>query len=162
MLGMFDLFELDGSQILYHLLTMAAAFLLALPLGWNRQRSEHSLGFRTFPLVAVASAGYILIGRTVLGPNAPEFARLIQGLATGIGFLGGGAIVKQGTTVAGTATAASIWNTAAIGAAVAFDRYEIAVTLSVANFLVLWALTPVGEKVDQHGENSDDIDAEPD
>ncbi|MGM0558673.1 MAG: MgtC/SapB family protein [Myxococcota bacterium] len=160
MLGMFDMFDIDGSQILYNLLTMVAAFVLAMPLGWHRKRSSHSVGFRTFPLVALASAGYILIGRTVLGPNSPEFARLIQGLITGIGFLGGGAIVKHESTVAGTATAASIWNTAAIGAAVAFDRYEIAVTLSLANFLVLWVLTPVGEKVDDLSEESGDDEVE--
>ena len=146
---MFDMLHLEWEQVLYHLLTMAAAFLLALPIGWHRESSEESIGFRTFPLVAVASAGYILVGRTVLGPEAPEFARLIQGLITGIGFLGGGAIVKQGVSVMGTATAASIWNTAALRAAVAFDRYEIAVTLSLTNFLLLWGLTPISDRVDE-------------
>jgi putative Mg2+ transporter-C (MgtC) family protein len=152
---MFEMLNLDGEQILYHLITMLAAFLLALPIGWNRESSERSMGFRTFPLVAVASAGYILVGRTVLGPNAPEFARLIQGLITGIGFLGGGAIVKQGVNVMGTATAASIWNTAALGAAVAFDRYEIAVTLSIANFLLLWGLSPIGDRVEKNSRGEE-------
>ena len=53
-------------------------------------------------------------------------ARVLQGLITGIGFIGGGAILKSGGTVTGTATAASIWNMGLIGIAVAFDRYEIA------------------------------------
>jgi putative Mg2+ transporter-C (MgtC) family protein len=60
---------------------------------------------------------------------------------TGIGFIGGGAILKHGASVRGTATAASVWNTGAIGAAVAFHRYEIAVVLAVINFLTLRLLT---------------------
>ena len=64
-------------------------------------------------------------------------AQVIQGIVTGIGFIGGGAIVKGKGTVAGTATAASIWNTGGIGIAVAFSRYEIAIPLSLLNFLTL-------------------------
>jgi putative Mg2+ transporter-C (MgtC) family protein len=56
---------------------------------------------------------------------------------TGIGFIGGGSILKQGGSVSGTATAASIWNTGAIGAAVAWGRYEIAIALSAVNFVLL-------------------------
>lgn len=65
---------------------------------------------------------------------------------TGIGFIGGGAILKHGTSVRGTATAASVWNTGAIGAAVAFRRYEIAVVLSLINFLTLRLLTELKEQ----------------
>jgi putative Mg2+ transporter-C (MgtC) family protein len=59
---------------------------------------------------------------------------------TDIGFIGGGAIFKNEDRVAGTASAASIWNTGAIGIAVAFDRFEIAIVLSVLNFITLWAV----------------------
>lgn len=62
---------------------------------------------------------------------------------TGIGFIGGGAILKGGVSVHGTATAASIWNTGAIGAAVAYGRYEIAILLSLVNFATLHFLTPL-------------------
>ena len=57
---------------------------------------------------------------------------------TGIGFIGGGSILKDRGNVSGTATAASIWNTGAIGAAVAWHRYEIAIALSLVNFLLLY------------------------
>jgi len=62
---------------------------------------------------------------------------VLQGLITGIGFIGGGAILKTGGTVRGTATAASIWNTGLIGVAVAFARYEIAIVMSLINFVTL-------------------------
>jgi putative Mg2+ transporter-C (MgtC) family protein len=56
---------------------------------------------------------------------------------SGIGFIGGGAILKDKISVSGTATAASIWNTGAIGAGVAWQRYEIAVALALVNYLLL-------------------------
>lgn len=111
--------------------------MLAIPIGWDRERETRSLGLRTFPLVAVASCGYMLIGQSLVGDNPEALSRVLYGLMTGIGFIGGGAILKDGGSVSGTATAASIWNTGAVGAAVAFQRYEIAVALALVNFLIL-------------------------
>lgn len=136
-----------------YLVRLGLAFALALPVAWDRERREHTLGLRTFPLVAMASAGYILVAQSVLGAESDAEARIIQGLMTGIGFLGGGAIVKQGRSVHGTATAATIWSTAAVGAAVAYQRYEIAVVLTVANFAVLRWMYPLKEVVDEQGED---------
>ena len=64
-------------------------------------------------------------------------SRVLQGLITGIGFIGGGAILKSKGTIHGTATAASIWNTGLIGMAVAFGRYEVALLMSAINFVTL-------------------------
>jgi putative Mg2+ transporter-C (MgtC) family protein len=100
------------------------AYVLTASIGWESEREAHSAGVRTFPIVGMASCGYILL----LG-NQPDIgaqSRLLQGLITGIGFIGGGAILKEGQTVKGTATAASVWNAGVIGAAVAMDRYGIA------------------------------------
>jgi putative Mg2+ transporter-C (MgtC) family protein len=127
----------DVNRIVFVLAPIGAAFVLALPLGWERERAERSAGLRTFPLVAMASCGYIMLTSSVLGNHPEGQARVIEGLITGIGFIGGGAILKSDGTVRGTATAASIWNTGAIGAAVAFGRYEIAILLSVVNFAAL-------------------------
>lgn len=138
---------MDFDAIVFHLSRLFIAFLLALPVAWDRERAERTLGLRTFPLVAMASAGYLLLARTVSGGDAAAESRFFQGLMTGIGFLGGGAIVKRGLDVRGTATAASIWNTAAVGAAVAYDLFEIALLLSAANFAVLRWLGPIKEKV---------------
>jgi putative Mg2+ transporter-C (MgtC) family protein len=129
--------HVDLARLGASLAPIAVAFVLALPLGWERERAERSAGLRTFPLVAMASAGYILIASTALGDNPEAQARVIQGLMTGIGFIGGGAILKGDGTVRGTATAASIWNTGAIGAAAAFDRYDIALVLSLTNLVAL-------------------------
>ncbi|MEB8433057.1 MgtC/SapB family protein [Cocleimonas sp. KMM 6892] len=119
------------------------AFVIALPIGWNREKESRSMGLRTFPLVAVASCGYMLIGSSVVDGDPDALSKLLYGLMTGIGFIGGGAILKDGASVQGTATAASIWNTGAVGAAVAFHRYEIAVVLAVISFMILSLAKPI-------------------
>src|SRR5713226_9253446 len=122
------------------------AYVLTAFIGWDREKEEHSTGLRTFPIVGMASCGYLLI----LGPQ-PDIAaqsRVLQGLITGIGFVGGGAILKEGTTVKGTATAASIWNAGVIGASVAMGRYEIAVILAAINFFTLRAWLRLRKRLD--------------
>ncbi len=119
------------------LLRVGVAFLLALPLGWERELAARTVGLRTFPLVALGACAYLLIGREALGENAEAQARILSGLVTGIGFVGGGAILKGKRDVRGVATAASLWNTGAIGAAAAYGRYELGLMLSVANLLTL-------------------------
>src|SRR6202158_1181040 len=111
------------------------AYLLSLPLGWLREKEADSVGVRTFPIVAMASCGYLLMAKS--GTSSDAFTRVLQGLMAGIGFIGGGAILKEGTTIHGAATAASIWNTGVIGAAVALGKYEIAIILAVMNGLTL-------------------------
>ena len=128
---------------------VAGAYLLALPVGWYREKEAHSVGVRTFPMVSVAACGYILAvtGGSHATPDAQS--RVLQGIAAGIGFVGAGAILKSEDHVHGTATAASIWNIAAVGAAVALDRYFVAAMLSMLNLITLRLLLPVKQKIDQ-------------
>jgi len=95
----------------------------------------------------MASCGYLL----VLGaqPDVAAQSRVLQGLITGVGFVGGGAILKEGATVRGTATAASIWNAGVIGASVAMGHIEIAVMLAALNLFTLRALLPVKNWIDK-------------
>jgi putative Mg2+ transporter-C (MgtC) family protein len=128
--------DVDWSQVLFHLGQLAIAWVLSLPVAWDRERESRGAGLRTFPLVAVAACGYTLVGISVLTSTEAE-SRILQGLITGIGFIGGGAILKSGGSVSGTATAASIWNTGLIGMAVAFSRYEVALVMALINFVTL-------------------------
>ena len=120
-----------------HLTPIVVAYVLALPIGWNRARRSFGAGLRTFPLVAVASCGLALMGNQLSSGSADAASRIVQGLITGIGFIGGGAILKSKGTVSGTATAASVWNIGIVGMAVGFGYYDIAVLLSLINFLTL-------------------------
>ena len=131
-------FTLDINWVLVvqNLVQLGIAYLLALPIAVDREKASRSAGLRTFPLVAVSACGYMLVGISVLDTTDAE-ARVLQGLITGIGFIGGGAILKSGGNVRGTATAASIWNTGLIGVAVAFHRYEVAILLALINIITL-------------------------
>jgi len=153
---LYNAFSFDWKLAVIDLLRVGIAFALAVPIGWERHDSKRNLGLRTFPIVAMAACGFMLIAKNVPGANAETEARLIQGLIGGIGFIGGGAILKEGANVRGLATAASIWCTGAIGAAVAFQRIEIGVILSLITFLTLRLLTPIAEST------NDSSDAETD
>jgi putative Mg2+ transporter-C (MgtC) family protein len=139
---------LDKFQIGVHVLALATAFALAVPIGWDRERKARSAGLRTFPLVAMASCGFIQASESLM--DSPEgMSKVIEGLITGIGFIGGGAILKQGANVHGTATAASLWATGAIGASVGLGSYDVAVTIAVFTFLTLTLLPLVKDDGDE-------------
>jgi len=135
---------------------LLVAYLLAVPVGWHREQEAHSVGVRTFPLVAMASCGYVLLADTFSGGDNAARSRIIQGLTTGIGFIGGGAILRMRSgNVHGTATAASIWNTGVIGAAVAESHYEIAILLSLLNLITLRLLLPLKGRIDRQPRRRD-------
>jgi putative Mg2+ transporter-C (MgtC) family protein len=133
--------------ILRELMQVSLAYFLTAAIGWNREREEHNVGIRSFPIVGMAACGYLLI----LGPSpdAAAQSRTLQGLITGIGFIGGGAFLRDGPTIKGSATAASVWNAGVIGAAVAMQRYDIAPILSVLNVLTLQLLLPLKNWLDR-------------
>ena len=152
-----ELFHTWNSEAaLSHLVALAVAYVLALPIGWNREREERSAGLRTFPLVAMAACGFVMIAIEVLGADSEQHSRILEGLMTGIGFIGGGAILKQGDRARGTATAASLWATGAIGAAVGYGQLDIAVILSLVTVLTLVLLTPLRKVVQDAGETDRD------
>lgn len=151
---MIELLEgfLDWSVVFRHFRDLVLAYVFAIPIAWDRESHARTAGLRTFPLVAVSACAYMLIGYQVLDTTDAE-ARVIQGLMTGMGFIGGGAILKHGGRVQGTATAASLWATGAIGLAVASQRLEIAFLISVLTFLTLRYLKPAMGK--SNGDEED-------
>ncbi|MGI8704763.1 MAG: MgtC/SapB family protein [Sphingomicrobium sp.] len=138
-----QIFAGDSFDVLPHLAALAIAYLLAMPIGWNREREERSAGLRTFPLVAVATCGFIQAAEHLTADSPEAMARIVEGLITGMGFIGGGAILRQSDSVKGTATAASLWVTGAIGAAVGLGSYDVAVVLAVAAVVTLWVMEPL-------------------
>jgi putative Mg2+ transporter-C (MgtC) family protein len=143
---------IDWRQSLSLLTHLAIAYVLALPIGLDRQISSRNFGLRTFPLVSVVSCGFMLVGLSVIESTDGE-ARVFQGIITGIGFIGGGAIFKGKDHVTGMASAASLWNTGAIGVAVAFNRFEIAIALSLLNILTLYIVGRLKKSVEKLNDN---------
>ncbi len=131
---------------------MLLAYALAVPIGWDREKEERTAGVRTFPIVAVASCGLALVGTSIPGSGPDASSRILQGLVTGIGFVGGGAILRDRGSVHGTATAASIWSIGIAGAAVGFGMYHIAIVLAVVTLLTLRLLQPLKKEIWDHEE----------
>ena len=146
--------SIDWSTVVDHLVTLSLAYLLALPIAWDQEKRTRSAGMRTFPLVAVATCAYMLVGIEVFDTTGAE-ARVAQGLITGMGFIGGGAILKNAGAVTGTATAAALWGTGAIGMSVAFGRLEIAIVIMIVTFLTFLVLSRVKQEVENQPEDED-------
>ncbi|SHJ96606.1 putative Mg2+ transporter-C (MgtC) family protein [Rubritalea squalenifaciens DSM 18772] len=130
-----------------------AACILAFPIGLHRESHEKNAGLRTYPLVAVTCCIFVLVGKSLVPSEGIEHdaaARLIAGVMTGLGFLGGGAILKNNESVKGTATAITLWGTGAIGVACAFNRFDLAILLSALMYVSLVLLAPLKKKVKNH------------
>jgi putative Mg2+ transporter-C (MgtC) family protein len=138
-----EIFGANSFNLLPHFIALGTAYLLAIPIGWNREQEERSAGLRTFPLVAVATCGFVQAAETLVVASPEAMARIIEGLITGMGFIGGGAILRQADSVKGTATAASLWVTGAIGAAVGLGSYDVAVILAIITVGTLWLMEPL-------------------
>lgn len=129
---------LAWADVVSHLVDMVLAYLLALPIGWDREAATNGgTGLRTFPIVAMARCGFILIGVGAFGEKASELSSVFYGLIVGIGFIGSGTIMKGDSEIRGNTTASSIWATGAIGASVGFALYDIAAILSITTFITL-------------------------
>jgi putative Mg2+ transporter-C (MgtC) family protein len=149
---MSELLGRDEFSLLPHLIALVIAYALAFPIGWNRETEERSAGLRTFPLVAVATCGFIQAAESMMSTSPEAMARIIEGLITGMGFIGGGAILRREDSVRGTATAASLWITGAIGVSVGLGAYDVALMLSIATTATLWLLPPLKRLTDTKGD----------
>lgn len=132
----------DAEQVTRILTRLLLAALLGGVLGYERERRGKAAGIRTHMLVAMGAALFVLVPQ-LGGMAMADLSRVIQGLVTGIGFLGAGAIVKHHDEedVQGLTTAAGIWMTAAIGVACGLGRESTAL-LSAALALLVLAVLP--------------------
>ena len=108
-------------------LRLGLAFLVGAILGLNRWLHHKSAGIRTHSLVAIGSATAVLLISDFVQDDAQSVSRVLQGLITGLGFLGAGVIIREQSSqkVSGLTTAASIWSCALIGAAFGAGQYVL-------------------------------------
>ena len=144
-----EIFGLDHFNVMPHLVAMVVAYVLALPIGWNREKEERSAGIRTFPLVAIASCGFIQAAEGITAGSPEAMARIVEGIITGMGFIGGGAILHLKASVKGTATAASLWVTGAIGVSVGLGKIDVAIMLAIFGFITLYLLAPLKKSIER-------------
>lgn len=118
------------------------ALFLGASIGIEREVAHKSAGMRTHALVALGSALFTIISRSMAGPTIDP-TRIAAQIVTGIGFLGAGMIVFDQSRVKGLTTAAGVWTAAAIGMAVGFDLNSLAIFASILTVLVFVVLWPI-------------------
>ncbi|CAN5240442.1 MgtC/SapB family protein [soil metagenome] len=111
------------------LLSLATAFVLGTLIGAERQYRQRTAGLRTNVLVAVGAAAFVDLAMQLSGADGA--VRVIAYVVSGIGFLGAGVIMKEGTNVRGLNTAATLWSSAAVGSCAGADMLAQAVALTV-------------------------------
>lgn len=138
-------------------LNFLGAILLGMVLGVERTMRGRAAGLRTYGLVAGASCAIMIIAgypEYWYGGSAPEYfypdpGRVIQGIVTGVGFLGAGVIMKDGFSITGLSTAASIWLCSAIGILVGVGFYGAAISVTFMSLLMLTAISKFEKYVPQ-------------
>jgi putative Mg2+ transporter-C (MgtC) family protein len=133
------------------LLNLAVAFVLAIPVGWDRDRQDVGPGLRTYPLLAMGACAYLEIGQFAFREHIEGQARVFQALVSGIGFIGAGAIIKDRAEVHGLATAVSLWITVSVGIAASYRMYVLAAVVSGTTLVALRLLKPLK----RHPEEAD-------
>ena len=139
----------DAEAVTQLMLRMLLAILLNGILGYQRERQGKDAGLRTHMLVALGSAFFVLIPLQSGMPLA-DLSRVLQGLITGIGFLGAGAILKQQDTqqIHGRTTAAGLWLTASVGIAVGLGRETSAILATLLAFIIFALLPSLRQSTD--------------
>lgn len=115
---------------------LTLAMLLGGVIGWQREHTGHEAGIRTFSSVCLGSCLFGIISYTV-GPHGDP-GRIAAQVVSGMGFMGIGVIIRDGASVKGLTTAATLWSTSAIGLAVAYNLYVLAMLATLLMFLSLY------------------------
>jgi len=136
------------------------ALLLGIVVGYERTWNGRAAGMRTYGFVCMASAALVVVtghpqswfgGHPIPGVGGDP-TRVIQGIVTGIGFLGAGVIMKDGFSITGLTTAASIWTVSAIGVLVGMGFYAAALVLTLLATIGMMMLRRIELLLPAHGE----------
>lgn len=164
----------DASELTRVLLRLTIAVVLGGLIGYEREAKGKAAGLRTHMLVSLGSALFVLVPLQAGVPMA-DISRVLQGIASGIGFLGAGAIIKYTNedNIQGLTTAASIWMVAAIGVAAGIGREATAVIATIFTLVILAILQRIkeesgvgdkarAERAEKNGKKDEQRDAKPD
>jgi putative Mg2+ transporter-C (MgtC) family protein len=149
------------------ILRLLVSTVLAATFGAEREVSDQPAGFRTHALVGLGAALFTIVSAYGFGPllgteaepgTRVDLSRVASQVVVGIGFLGGGAIVKYGASIRGLTTAATLWATAAVGMAIGLGAFAIGVTSTLIGLGILAALRPVRRILQRHSRAAGTLD----
>ncbi|MCK4958085.1 MAG: MgtC/SapB family protein [Planctomycetes bacterium] len=134
---------MDMSQ----LLAMVTAVFFGGAIGFERALSGKPAGLRTNILVCLGAAVFTSIAQSTSGGSSDASSRVMAGIITGVGFLGAGVLIHEGSGVHGLTTAASVWLVASIGVACGLGMYAVGAAATFMALLVLVVLSPLAKKI---------------
>ena len=134
-------------ELSVYVVPILVAALVGALIGFEREYRDKSAGLRTMLLIAIGSCLFTILS-SVIGGGEGESSRIAASIVTGIGFLGAGAILKEGINIRGLTTAASIWLVASLGMAVGVGMYEVAGVVTLLAMIIMWALPPLERLLD--------------
>ncbi|OGT56110.1 MAG: magnesium transporter MgtC [Gammaproteobacteria bacterium RIFCSPHIGHO2_12_FULL_63_22] len=145
----------DRTELAHVVIRLVAALVLGAIVGYEREQAGKAAGLRTHMLVAMGTALFVLAA-SGSGMNLDGVSRVIQGLATGIGFIGAGAILKLSATreIQGLTTAAGIWVTAAIGVTVGLGALGLALLGTILTWIVLVSIGLFEKRLEREREKN--------
>ena len=140
----------NSRQLVHIIIRLLAAMLLGAVVGFQRERTHKPAGLRTHMLVSLGTSVFVL-ACSGYGMNTDGLSRVIQGITTGIGFIGAGSILKLNKEhdVKGLTTAAGVWMTAAIGVAVGLGILGLALLSTLFALIILALIAPLDAKVEK-------------
>ena len=147
------------------LLRLAAATILPLLIGLERFWREKPIDFRPFVIISVGACGLIMASMEMLQSTADpqsqiDPTRVIEGVITGIGFIGAGAMFRDGNYVQGAGSAAAIWSAGAIGLACGMGELWLAIAMSLIVLVLLVTSAPFTSKWDPEHPSRDKPDSQ--
>jgi putative Mg2+ transporter-C (MgtC) family protein len=129
------------------LIKVLLAILLGGLIGGEREARDKSAGFRTIILICLGANLFTILSYNITNGN--DAARIAANIVTGIGFLGAGAILREGNLVTGLTTAATIWLAASVGMAVGAGEYLLSAIVTLTAMVVLWLFPTLEARIDQ-------------
>lgn len=134
----------DARQLIHVLIRLVAATILGAVIGLQRERAGKPAGLRTHILVMLGTTVFVLAG-SISGMSSDGLSRIIQGVVTGIGFIGAGSILKLNheQDIKGLTTAAGVWMAAAIGVAIGLGVLGLAILGTALTLLILTVSDPI-------------------
>jgi putative Mg2+ transporter-C (MgtC) family protein len=147
----------DARQFARIIIRLLVAMLLGAIVGVQREQTGKPAGLRTHMLVALGAALFV-VSSAESGMTSADLSRVIQGLATGIGFIGGGAILKlsEERDIRGLTSAAGIWMTAAIGVAAGLGRIWMAIMSALLTWFILAVVDKIERRISAQQASRDD------
>ena len=117
-------------------------------IGYEREKQKKAAGLRTHALVCIGACLFSLVGLKLHSavPHS-DILRLLQGLLIGTGFIAGGVIFREGSTITGLTTATGLWVLAAVGMAVGIGEYYLAIVATILIFFILNVIAKLEDKM---------------